>query len=546
MEHTSTALSKMAHKLGIAQIGLLHQQQGMFKVLLHGQDLRYRLSIENSPYRQHDLALRLPELRFKHHIENHILLYALTDHNGHFLWLEFIAPVNASHIESIQAELDLMAIFLLRLSEQNLADAYFNNILDNSPSLISIKDFQGNIVLVNRQFDVLEGPGHQGFVGKNLFDVFPREVAEQLWQNDLAARHARKAITSEEVVRHKDGKNHTYLTVKFPLIQHQDVIGTCAISTDITERKAYERRLKASEASLRIMLENNPSPVVIIDAETGRFVEANRNAERFYGLSRFQLASLTPAHVSPQYQADGRDSMQVAQEYIQRALDGEQPHFEWLHQHSSGQTIPCEVRLVALPRADKPWVMGSLMDVSDRVAREHALRSERDRLSYLAHHDPLTGLPNRLLFHDRLDHALQRAQRHNSKIALLLLDLDGFKEINDKLGHKAGDQVLITVAQRISKITRSSDTAARLAGDEFVVLLENLMDQQEAQRVAQKIVTSLHQPFEILDGCMTISASVGVAHYPDNGSDADMLLSCADKAMYNAKNSGKNQVKTFH
>lgn len=546
MEHTSTALQNMATKLGITHAGLLHQQQGMFKVLLHNGNLHFRQSLQAGPCAGHDFARRLPELRFKHHIENTTLLYALADYNGHFLWLEFLQPINASALQAIQPELELLAVFLLRISEHSLADAYFNNIMDNSPSLISIKDLHGNIILANRQFDVLEGPGHQGFIGKNIFDLFPRTIAEQLWQNDLAARHARKAITSEEVVSHKDGSQHTYLTVKFPLIQQQDVIGICAISTDITERKAYERQLKASEASLRIMLENNPSAVVIFDGESGRFVEANRNAERLFGLSRFQLASLTPAHVSPPYQPDGRESAIAAQEFIQRALDGEQPSFEWVHQHSSGQSIPCEVRLVALPRAGKPWVMGSVMDISDRVAREHALRSERDRLSYLAHHDPLTGLPNRLLFHDRFEHALQRAQRHNSKIALLLLDLDGFKEINDKLGHKAGDQVLITVARRLNKITRSSDTAARLAGDEFVVLLENLMDKQEAQRVARKIVDSLHQPFDILDGQMTISASVGVAFYPENGDDADILLNCADKAMYQAKNSGKNQVKTFH
>lgn len=546
MEHTSTALQNMASKLGITHAGLLHQQQGMFKVLLHGGILHYRQNLQDGPYALHDFTKRLPELRFKHHIEHTTLLYALADFNGHFLWLEFTHPIHATAMQAIQPELELLAAFMLRLAEHSLADAYFNNIMNNSPSLISIKDLHGNMVLANRQFDVLEGPGHQGFIGKNIFDLFPKEVAEQLWQNDLAARHARKAITSEEVVTHKDGSTHTYLTVKFPLIQHQEVIGICAISTDISERKAYERKLKASEASLRIMLENNPSAVVIFDGESGRFVEANRNAERLFGLSRFQLASLTPAHVSPAFQPDGKESMLAAQEYIQRALDGEQPNFEWIHQHSSGQTIPCEVRLVALPRVGKPWVMGSVLDISDRVAREHALVSERDRLSYLAHHDPLTGLPNRLLFHDRLEHALQRAQRHNSKIALLLLDLDGFKEINDKLGHKAGDQVLITVAKRLSKITRASDTAARLAGDEFVVLLENLMDKQEALRVAQKIVASLHQPFDILDGQMTISASVGVAHYPDNGSDVDMLLSCADKAMYNAKNSGKNQVKTFH
>lgn len=164
------------------------------------------------------------------------------------------------------------------------------------------------------------------------------------------------------------------------------------------------------------------------------------------------------------------------------------------------------------------------------------------RLHYLAHHDNLTGLPNRLLFYDRLRHAMDLASRNGSKLALLFLDLDRFKNINDSLGHAVGDQLLAAVGQRLRESLRRTDTLARLGGDEFLVVLENLDSNHQAAEVAQKIRSSLNQPFQVGEDQLHVLASVGISLFPGDGEDADTLLKCADVAMYRAKKQAGSQA----
>ena len=165
------------------------------------------------------------------------------------------------------------------------------------------------------------------------------------------------------------------------------------------------------------------------------------------------------------------------------------------------------------------------------------------QLAWQAHHDPLTRLPNRMLFYDRLRQALQRHERYRHPFALIYLDLDGFKQVNDQWGHSAGDELLQAVAQRLIEHTRTSDTVARLAGDEFVILAEQC-DRQEAIQLANKVLAALDDPIALTEHSLVISASLGIASAPEDGSDADALIRIADAAMYNAKKSGKSQVNT--
>jgi diguanylate cyclase (GGDEF)-like protein len=168
------------------------------------------------------------------------------------------------------------------------------------------------------------------------------------------------------------------------------------------------------------------------------------------------------------------------------------------------------------------------------------LQQRRTELEHLAQHDALTDLPNRALFDDRMNVALAAARRDNSQLALLFIDLDRFKPINDSLGHAAGDRVLKSVAERIRHNIRESDTAARIGGDEFVVLLRSIQSRDDAVRVAQKIGEAIDQPVELDGHGLTVSASIGIAVYPEDGIDAAALSRHADAAMYRAKDAGKN------
>lgn len=185
-------------------------------------------------------------------------------------------------------------------------------------------------------------------------------------------------------------------------------------------------------------------------------------------------------------------------------------------------------------------MMGVVRDITD----EKAWASQ---MHQLAHHDPLTGLPNRLVFENHLEGALERAKRNRSRVALVFIDLNGFKAVNDLLGHKAGDQVLICVASRLREVLRGSDGVARLGGDEFVVTLEGLSTartpEDEAHTIAGKLLATLTLPVRVDNSLQHIGASLGIAFYPEHAPNRDLLIHSADLAMYEAKRSGDNQYR---
>ncbi|WP_189003143.1 EAL domain-containing protein [Deinococcus roseus] len=191
--------------------------------------------------------------------------------------------------------------------------------------------------------------------------------------------------------------------------------------------------------------------------------------------------------------------------------------------------------------ADVDW----MMSIANQVAIALAQRKLINQIQHLAYHDPLTSLPNRLLFEEQLKQAIARAKRLDTKLALLFIDLDGFKNVNDTLGHHIGDLLLHTLSGRFKERTRESDSFARMGGDEFAMILNDLRDPADAVQVAQKFLDLLKMPFHINMHELFISASIGISVYPDNGTDVNTLLKHADTAMYRAKASGKNDIRSF-
>ncbi|MGD2081870.1 MAG: sensor domain-containing diguanylate cyclase [Chromatiales bacterium] len=174
-----------------------------------------------------------------------------------------------------------------------------------------------------------------------------------------------------------------------------------------------------------------------------------------------------------------------------------------------------------------------------------AIEQRRERLAHLAYHDPLTDLPNRSLFEDRLGHALEHAQRRRSPLAVLFIDLDCFKRVNDGLGHAVGDRVLRATADRLRRCVRGSDTVSRLGGDEFTVILEDLSDSRHAARVAEEIIASLGHPIRLDNEDVRATASIGISLFPEDGADGSALLRAADAAMYRAKQAGRDTYRFY-
>ena len=207
-----------------------------------------------------------------------------------------------------------------------------------------------------------------------------------------------------------------------------------------------------------------------------------------------------------------------------------------------GRPLPCELTFSASDDEFGRRVQVAVTDLSEHKRTEAELRAARDNMRHLAYHDALTGLPNRLLLNDRLAQALLRAARRMSQVAVLFLDVDRFKSINDELGHAAGDQVLREFARRVRGCMRKDDTVARVAGDEFVVVLENVTDSLQVEEVAQKIRTTCEQPLFVANTEVAIGASIGIAMYPLNGKQAHELLEYADQAMFLAKRHGRGDT----
>ena len=321
-----------------------------------------------------------------------------------------------------------------------------------------------------------------------------------------------------------------------------------ALFCQVLERLAQAQRLQTladqlqrSEQRFRDLFNNSPDPCWII--ENGAFTDCNLAAVQALGYARREDILQHPSRLSPEFQPDGRSSFDKAEEMMQRALRDGLARFEWEHYRADGRSLPVEVTLARLELQDHAVLYCVWRDITDRKQAE-------EEAYQLAFFDPLTGLPNRRLLHDRLQQSMAASARSGKYRALLYLDLDHFKNLNDTHGHAMGDRLLIEMAQRLRTCVREGDTVARLGGDEFVLLVQQLDEDLEtavaqAGRIGDKVVAQLSQPCAIGAVQYQGSASVGVSMFLGHALGTDELLKRADLAMYQAKAQGRNTLCFF-
>lgn len=319
------------------------------------------------------------------------------------------------------------------------------------------------------------------------------------------------------------------------------------LEAEIAEHRQTENALRASEQRFHDLFERSPDPCWLIQEH--KFIDCNLAAINLLGYpSRDTLLAAHPSELSPALQPDGRPSFEKAEEMMQIAVQRGLHRFEWEHRRCDGTVFPVEVTLARIDLQGKDTLYCQWRDITERKRLEAHIR-------HLAFYDPLTGLPNRRLLNDRLDQAIETSKRSGCFGALLLLDLDNFKPLNDLHGHEAGDTLLIEAANRMKSCVRKIDTVCRLGGDEFVVLISELEHERdasatEAAQVAEKLRAALAQPYSLqIDGepprriehqC---SSSMGIVLFQGDGQKQELLLRMADHAMYLAKAAGRNQVR---
>lgn len=541
----------------------------------------------------------------------------------------------------------------------------FQAVLDHSPALISIKDLQGNILLANRNFAMLDAPPIQELIGQNIFDVFPQEIAENLWANDQAALIKRGLIESEETVFHKDGQLHTYLSLKFPVKDAYDqIFGTCSISTDITSRKQAEKQLRESEERYRQIVNTAIEGIWMVDhaanttfvnpkmaemlgyspeemlgrnlssfmdttgqsipfgsKETGKEILAAGHEFKFlrkdgsalwcflasnalYDANQQYtgtLAMVTDITARRQVEQDLANTAELLERTGEIAKIGGWQYllstkkFKWTQEAfriteiDSTQEPTMEETLQLFPPEARPiissaiqeakrngtafdlelpfitakgqnlWVrtQGSAIRDNGKIVQllgtfqditQH--RKDLEEIRRLGFYDPLTNLPNRRLLLDRLQHARRTSNRTGKHGALMFLDLDHFKQLNDTLGHDVGDILLQQVAARLQSCVREGDSVARLGGDEFVVLLEgfSIHDFEAAaqtETIAQKILEALGKTYHLGEHTYNSTPSIGIVVFAGEDILIEDLLKKADLAMYQAKSAGRNTIRFF-
>ncbi|MDO9453991.1 MAG: diguanylate cyclase [Stagnimonas sp.] len=302
------------------------------------------------------------------------------------------------------------------------------------------------------------------------------------------------------------------------------------IIRDITE----QMRSQSLAQRLGRLLDSASEEVYIFDAQSLYFIEVNKGARKNLGLKPDQLARMSLASIATDLEPA------MLQSYLARLRGGEAEHVTYKanHRRSDGSTYPVEVRLSFSRDEEPPVFMAIALDITEREAAEKRMRQ-------LAHYDALTNLPNRTLLFDRLKQAMHVAARAERQLAVVFMDLDGFKPINDLHGHDAGDSVLQAVADRLNASLRAADTVARFGGDEFVVLAHSIRDSEDAITLAGKIHELFKVPFDIRGEKVTLSTSIGIVLYPADASDAEGLLRHADAAMYEAKQKGRGGTHVF-
>jgi len=297
------------------------------------------------------------------------------------------------------------------------------------------------------------------------------------------------------------------------------------------------RKLRENELLLRAINESAQDAIVMMDTE-GRISYWNPAAGHIFGYTNDEAigkslhSMLAPSRYKKLYDA----ALMKFQQSGRGDAVGKTLELKALRK--SGEEFSMELSLSVVQLKDGWHAVGIIRDISERKQAEETIRQ-------MAYHDSLTGLPNRKLFSDRTDIALAQAGRSQKNVAVIMLDLDNFKDINDTLGHNVGDSLLKTTADRLKAAMRKSDTVARFGGDEFVLLLPELKGIEDASRVAQKIVESLRKPFRFNTHQLIVTASIGIAVYPDDGSDEAALLKNADIAMYQAKQAGRDRFQVF-
>ena len=413
----------------------------------------------------------------------------------------------------------------------------FRIMADSCPTMMWVTDAEGGVRFVNRTYNEFFGTTYEQVEGGNWQPLIHPDDAPGYVGAFLRCVKEQKPFRQEARVRRADGEwrwGSTFADPRFA--PHGEFQGHVGLVIDITERKQAEEALAASEEKFRELAENIREVFWMMNAAGTEILYVSPGYEQIWertceGLYRDPLSWLTA--IEPE--------------------DREQAHLVFVRQ-MEGQDVESEYR-IRTPSGEVKWVRDRAFPVRDQagetvrvvgIAEEITGRKQAEHeLAHQARHDHLTGLPNRLLLSDRLEASIAKAGESGFMTAVIYVDLDGFKFVNDTLGHEAGDSLLLEATVRLQACIRDPDTLARMGGDEFMLVINDVREDQIAASIGERLLAALRKSFSVGGRDLYLTASLGIAMYPRDGTDVSTLRRNADAAMYEAKRGGKDRVLFF-
>lgn len=462
--------------------------------------------------------------------EAHDFEYRAFTASGEMVWIRTLVSV----IKNDEGQVSELAGLFIDVSEQKRAElelrrseSQFRSVIEASGDGFCLTDARGFLLHANDAYARLTGYEKDEMVGMHISDFEAEEDPED------TARHIEKVIANGSDLfetRHRR-KSGEIRDVEISISYTPDAGGRFFVLVrDITESKKTRQKLRLIETVF-----NNTSEGIVITDPNGVIIDVNPAYCEITGYSRDEMIGERPNKIK----SDRHDDAFYRGMWNALVTDGRWVGEIW-DRRKNGEVFPKWLNINAV-RDEKNALthyVGTFSDIS-------VLKGIEQKLEYMAYFDPLTGLPNRILFKDRLENQISNCFRYKKSCAVLFLDLDRFKLINDTLGHSTGDKLLIEAANRLKHCIRDSDTVARFGGDEFTILLSGLKGSDGAAMVAQHIVNTMRQPMVLQGVELHISTSIGIAMYPDDGDNFTTLTRHADAAMYEAKRRGRGQYHFF-
>lgn len=436
-----------------------------------------------------------------------------------------------------------------RTTELNAQNELLEQIVSNIPSYVFWKDRSSNYLGCNPGFAKLVGLNSpEEICGKSDFDLsWSQEAAKRNCHESAAVIASGFSVLHQEVVEAQEGDAGKYYLNSRIALKDTDnnVTGMLGIIDDVTERKKAEHVVAAERSFLQTVIDGVVDPTFVIGLDY-QIRLMNKAATGYLKDPQLQDTELYCYQVShhQDYPCSGKEHP-CPLEMVRNKGEA----VSVVHQHCLPNGDLRSFELLASPLWDEEGqltgIIESARDITDRLKVEDDLRKNQKHLDFLAHHDSLTGLPNRLLLNDRLQHAMANSTRMKQSLALMFIDLDRFKNINDSLGHELGDELLRDVSKRLHGCLREPDTLARMGGDEFVVIIERVDNPQQVSQVARKIQECFSRSFLLSGHEIFTTSSIGISIYPEDGADVKELMKSADVAMYRAKANGRNNFQFY-